>query len=260
MNWARSNKYVQKIVDSKDNIVDQLKELSKHKYRKGVRQYIDRLILANTFRDNDLDAKYILYCIVKYYYGLEVQDTEEPLIIPDSLGIITPADYDIDFIANLLNTKDNIIDECKLLKEHKDNPNVQKYISCATTYFGYDAPVLYGLSTEYEMYCINKYFKGLDVPLVKSNHVRLGVWPNTRISKKPDLENSISKFTPFAEVQKGDKVKILTGPFAGILGTIDSVDYDKQKIMLLVDLFGQETSIELTADDRILKIDNHHEW
>lgn len=259
MNYEWASKYVQKIVDSKDNIVDQLKELSKFKYRKGVRQYIDRLILANTFRDYDLDAKYILYCIIKYYYGLEVQDIEEPLIIPNSLGIITPADYNIDFIANLLNTKDNIIDECKLLKEYQDSPDVQKYISCATTYFNYDAPVLYGLSTEYEMYCINKYFYGYDVPLVKSNHVRLGVWTKTRTSKKTSIGESIVEYTPFEDVKKGDKVKILTGPFAGMSGTIDSVDYDNQKIMLLVDLFGQETSIELTEDDRILKEDDPHE-
>ncbi len=259
MNYAWASKYVQKIVDSKDNIVDQLKELSKFKYRKGVRQYIDRLILANTTRDYDLDAKYILYCIIKYYYGLEVQDGEEPLIIPNSLGIITPADYNIDFIANLLNTKDNIIDQCKLLKKHQDSPDVQKYISCATTYFDYDAPVLYGLSTEYEMYCINKYFYGYDVPLVKSNHVRLGVWPKKRASKKPSIEESIVEYTPFEDVKKGDKVKILTGPFTGIFGTIDSVDHDNQKIMLLVDLFGQETSVELTEDDRILKEDDPHE-
>ena len=253
MNCARSNKYVQKIVYSKDNIVDQLKELSKYKYRKGVRQYIDRLILANTFRDYDLDAKYILYCIIKYYYGLEVKDYEEPLIIPNSLGIITPADYDIDFIANLLNTKDNIIDECKVLKEHQDSPDVQKYISCATTYFGYDAPVLYGLSTEYEMYCINKYFYGYDVPLVKSNHVRLGVWTKPRTSKKSSIEKSISEYTPFEDVKKGDKVKILTGPFENLQATIDNIDLDNNHIEATINIFSQDTSIELTEDDRILK-------
>ncbi len=259
MNCACSSKYVKKIVDSKDNIVDQLKKLSKFKYRKGVRQYIDRLILANTFRDYDLDAKYILYCIVKYYYGLEVQVSEEPLIIPDSLGIITPADYDMDFIADLLDSKDNIIDQCKLLKEHQDSLDVQKYISCASTYYGYDAPVLYGLSTEYEMYCINKYFYGYDVPLVKSNHVRLGVWTKIRTGKKSSLEESIVEYTPFENVKKGDKVKILTGPFQSLQATIDNIDLYNNHVEATINLFSQDISIEITKDDRILKEDDPHE-
>ncbi len=259
MNYARSSKYVQKIVDSKDNIVDQLKELSKFKYRKGVRQYIDRLIFANTCRDYDLDAKYILYCIVKYYYGLEVRDSEEPLIIPESLGIITPADYDMDFIAELLDSKDNIIDQCKLLKEHQDSTDVQKYISCATTYFGYDAPVLYGLSTEYEMYCINKYFYGYDVPLVKSNHVRLGVWPNIRKTRNNSQEETIDVYTPFEDVKKGDKVKILTGPFKNLQAIITNIDLDNNHIGATVNLFNEDCPIEFAEDDRILKEEETHE-
>ncbi len=254
MNCARSNKYVKKIVDSKDNIVEQLKELSKVKYRKGVRQYIDRLILANTFRDYDLDAKYILYCIVKYYYGLEVEDKEEPLIIPDSLSIITPADYNMDYIEKLLDSKDNIIDQCKLLKEHQDSIDVQKYISCASTYYGYDAPVYRGLSTEYEMYCINKYFKGYDVPLVKSNHVKLGVWLNVKTHRKNSQEELVSEWTSFKDVKECDKVKILTGPFQGLQAVIDEIDLDYNNIKATINLFGQDTSIEFTEDDRILKV------
>ena len=47
------------------------------------------------------------------------------------------------------------------------------------------------------------------------------------------------------ELEVGAKVKITSGPFAGMFGTIDSVDVANQKIMLLVDLFGQETSVEV---------------
>ncbi len=250
MNYARTNKYVKKIVDSKNNIIDQLKELSKYKYHKGVRLYIDRLICANTNSEDD-DSKYILYCIVKYYYGLEVKSKKAPLIIPDSLGIITPADYNIDYIADLLDSKDNIIDQCKLLKEHEDNIDVQKYITTAMTYYGYDAPVLYGLSTEYEMYCINKYFKGLNVSLVKSNSIRLGAYT---IEKKTNKEEkNISEYTPFTEVKKGDKVKILTGPFTGLLAKITDIDLDHDIIKVSVKLFEEDTNIELSSDDKVLK-------
>ncbi len=51
------------------------------------------------------------------------------------------------------------------------------------------------------------------------------------------------------ELEVGAKVKIISGPFAGMFGTIDSVDHDNQKIMLLVDLFGQETSVEVGISD-----------
>lgn len=47
------------------------------------------------------------------------------------------------------------------------------------------------------------------------------------------------------ELEVGSKVRIISGPFSGMFGTIDSVDATNQKIMLLVDLFGQETSVEV---------------
>ena len=256
MNYVKSNHYVKKIVDSKDRIEDQLIELSKFKNRKGVRQYIDSLIFANTF-SQEFDSEYILYCIMKYYYGLEVKRGKAPLIIPDSLGIITPAAYNIDFIANLLNSKDNIIDQCKVLKEHQDSIDVQTYISQASTYYGYDAPVLYGLSTEYEMYCINKYFHGYDVPFVKSNHVRLGAYTKIRNCKKNIQEES--KYTPFEDVKKGDKVKILTGPFQNLQAIIDHIDLDHHILTLTAKLFEQDTTIELAEGDKILKEEDIHE-
>ena len=46
------------------------------------------------------------------------------------------------------------------------------------------------------------------------------------------------------DLKVGTKVKIIGGPFTGMFGTIDSVDAANQKLMLLVDLFGQETEVE----------------
>ena len=51
------------------------------------------------------------------------------------------------------------------------------------------------------------------------------------------------------ELEVGAKVKISSGPFAGMFGTIDSVDAPSQKVMLLVDLFGQETSVEVDISE-----------
>ena len=47
------------------------------------------------------------------------------------------------------------------------------------------------------------------------------------------------------EIQVGAKVKIIAGAFAGMFGTVENVDLDNQKLELKVDLFGQETSVEV---------------
>lgn len=43
----------------------------------------------------------------------------------------------------------------------------------------------------------------------------------------------------------GEAVKIVDGPFADFLGTIDSIDDEKGKIKVLVSIFGRETPVEL---------------
>ena len=55
----------------------------------------------------------------------------------------------------------------------------------------------------------------------------------------------ISRMDVDTDLKEGAKVKIIAGPFQGMFGTIDSVDLPTQKVMLLVDLFGQETSVEV---------------
>ena len=43
----------------------------------------------------------------------------------------------------------------------------------------------------------------------------------------------------------GEAVKIVDGPFADFLGTIDNIDETKGKIKVLVSIFGRETPVEL---------------
>jgi transcriptional antiterminator NusG len=44
---------------------------------------------------------------------------------------------------------------------------------------------------------------------------------------------------------KGEAVKIVDGPFADFLGTIETIDEEKGKIKVLVSIFGRETPVEL---------------
>ena len=55
----------------------------------------------------------------------------------------------------------------------------------------------------------------------------------------------ISRMDVDTDLVEGSTVKIVDGPFNGMFGKIDSVDVPNQKVMLLVDLFGQETSVEV---------------
>ena len=43
----------------------------------------------------------------------------------------------------------------------------------------------------------------------------------------------------------GNKVSITDGPFKGMLGTIDSIDIENSTLTVLIDLFGQETPVEV---------------
>ncbi|HIT22765.1 MAG TPA: transcription termination/antitermination protein NusG [Candidatus Scybalousia intestinigallinarum] len=59
----------------------------------------------------------------------------------------------------------------------------------------------------------------------------------------------ISRIDVNKELVAGTKVRIISGPFAGMFGTIEEVDAPNQKVMLNVDLFGQETSVEVAISE-----------
>jgi transcriptional antiterminator NusG len=48
-----------------------------------------------------------------------------------------------------------------------------------------------------------------------------------------------------AKFSQGEAVKIIDGPFADFLGTIENLDEDKGKLRVLVSIFGRETPVEL---------------
>ena len=55
----------------------------------------------------------------------------------------------------------------------------------------------------------------------------------------------ISRLDVDKELEVGAKVKIIAGAFAGMYGTIETIDLPNQKLELNVDLFGQETAVEV---------------
>ncbi len=55
----------------------------------------------------------------------------------------------------------------------------------------------------------------------------------------------ISRVNVNSELKEGDKIKIIDGPFVGMNGVIESIDLENKIVNAIVDLFGQETSIEV---------------
>ncbi len=47
------------------------------------------------------------------------------------------------------------------------------------------------------------------------------------------------------ELAVGTKVSIVDGPFKGMEGVVDSLDLDNSRLTVLIDLFGQETPVEV---------------
>lgn len=50
------------------------------------------------------------------------------------------------------------------------------------------------------------------------------------------------------EFEIGKEVEIKEGPFAGFIGIIDKVDYDADRLVVMVSIFGRMTPVELGFD------------
>ena len=59
----------------------------------------------------------------------------------------------------------------------------------------------------------------------------------------------MSRLEVSTDLQKDQPVKIISGPFNGMEGKVDELDLANNKVMVIVDLFGQETSIEVSLSE-----------
>jgi transcriptional antiterminator NusG len=64
-------------------------------------------------------------------------------------------------------------------------------------------------------------------------------------AKKEDKK--VAKFKPAWEL--GDSVRVITGPFADFNGNIESINIEQSKVVVLVNIFGRDTPVELDFSD-----------
>ena len=55
----------------------------------------------------------------------------------------------------------------------------------------------------------------------------------------------LSRLNIESEIAVGDEVSITDGPFKGMRGKVDSINTETNRLSILIDLFGQETSVEV---------------
>lgn len=55
--------------------------------------------------------------------------------------------------------------------------------------------------------------------------------------------------TPKLNVNVGDKVRVISGPFANQIGVVDTIDQEKAEVTVLVEMFGRQTPAELGFDE-----------
>ena len=59
--------------------------------------------------------------------------------------------------------------------------------------------------------------------------------------------DSSGKLLPIKKLKKGDQVKILKGPFANFVASVETYE-DNQRIWVLMDLMGRKSKIQTTTD------------
>ena len=59
------------------------------------------------------------------------------------------------------------------------------------------------------------------------------------------IEEGAVRATPRQTFDQGTNVRIVEGPFKGFTGIVDEVNADKQKLRVLVSIFGRSTPVEL---------------
>jgi len=78
-----------------------------------------------------------------------------------------------------------------------------------------------------------------------------GQAPGARKGSESEFVSDFSKpgDAPRVEFEKGDIVRVTQGPFAEFTGKIDEVMIDKQKLRVLIELFGRDTPVELAFNE-----------
>ena len=72
--------------------------------------------------------------------------------------------------------------------------------------------------------------------------------PATFINNLKERCDSAGKLLPIKKLKKGDQVKVLNGPLASFIATVETYETD-QRIWILLDFMGRKTKIQAPAEN-----------
>ena len=68
------------------------------------------------------------------------------------------------------------------------------------------------------------------------------------LSEKEVLELGVERHEIVVGFELGDTVKVTDGPLEGFLGTVDELEPEKDRVRVIVSMFGRETPVDLELD------------
>lgn len=70
----------------------------------------------------------------------------------------------------------------------------------------------------------------------------------TPLTEEEVLQLGVEKHEIVVNYAEGDTVKIMDGPLTSFTGVVDMLDVEKNKVRVIVSMFGRETPVELELD------------
>ena len=70
----------------------------------------------------------------------------------------------------------------------------------------------------------------------------------TPLTEEEVLQLGVEKHEVVVNYEVGDNVKITDGPLTSFIGVVDFLDVEKNKVRVIVSMFGRETPVELELD------------
>ncbi|HZK11077.1 MAG TPA: transcription termination/antitermination protein NusG [Atribacterota bacterium] len=72
--------------------------------------------------------------------------------------------------------------------------------------------------------------------------------------KEIEIDNILKQMgkgekAPKLDIEVGENIRIVVGPFTGYTGKVKEIDYEKSKLKAFLSIFGRETSVELGFND-----------
>lgn len=223
--------FVKELLNSHDNIIDQLIALKENKNHKEVKKYIKEMLKSNY-------SPYYQYCIDKYLFDKDVAEVKPKA--PRFISGLCPKEE----LIPLLDACDDYIDQLKLLSKYRDDKKIEDYVIRQLQHF--EAP--------YFVYCTDKYFYGKDVNEVEATAKTMGITLiNLDILTSLEEKNAEKISKNIRKVKVGDRVMLQDGPFKDIMATVNLVDKLNNEITVTITIFDETFSCEHNGSFKIIK-------